>query len=143
MNDQFKYDVFISYRQQEPDRTWVRNVLSPRLADEGLKVFVDFRDFRLGAPVVTEMERGVEESRYTLAVITRRYFESGFTEFENVVSQHLGLEKSQLRLIILMREKCELSLRLRYRLWLEMKSDEELESNMPRLVEALRLPAGT
>jgi hypothetical protein len=35
--DGFKYDVFLSYRQQDPDKTWVRKTLYPRLKAEGLK----------------------------------------------------------------------------------------------------------
>src|SRR5262249_37177886 len=44
-----------SYRHHEPDKTWVRKTLFPRLRDEGLRVCIDFRNFRLGTPVVTEM----------------------------------------------------------------------------------------
>lgn len=132
------YDVFISYRQCEPDRSWVRKTLYPHLENAGLKVFIDFKNFQLAAPLITEMERGVEESRYTLAVVTPLYFESTFTEFENLLSQHLGLEKSEHRLIILMRESCDLSLRLRYKLWVEMKNEQEIADNMPRLIETLK-----
>jgi hypothetical protein len=84
------------------------------------------------------MERGVEESSYTLAVVTPLYFESTFTEFENLLSQHLGLEKSEHRLIILVRESCDLSLRLRYKLWVEMKNEQEIADNMPLLIETLK-----
>jgi hypothetical protein len=134
------YDVFISYRQCEPDKTWVRKILYPQLSNAGLKVFIDFKNFRLAAPLVTEMERGVEESCYTLAVVTPLYFESTFTEFENLLSQHLSLEKSEHRLIILVRESCDLRLRLRYKLWVEMKNEGEVADNMQRLIQALKQP---
>ena len=42
------YDVFISYRQQEPDKSWVRHTLLPSLKSEGLRVCIDFECFRLG-----------------------------------------------------------------------------------------------
>jgi hypothetical protein len=61
--DGFKYDVFLSYRGQDPDRTWVRKTLYPRLKAEGLKVCLDAVDFRLGELVIHEMERAVKESR--------------------------------------------------------------------------------
>ena len=44
------YDVFVSYRHQDPDGPWVRGVL------------VDVDGFRLGMPLVLEMARGVERS---------------------------------------------------------------------------------
>jgi hypothetical protein len=55
------YDVFVSYRHAAPDGPWVRDVLVPRLRETGLRVFVDFDTFRLGAPLVLEMARGVEQ----------------------------------------------------------------------------------
>lgn len=135
------YDVFISYRQREPEKTWVRQTLLPRLTEAGLSVMIDFKHFRLGAPLFTEMERAVKQSRYTLLVATPAYFESSFTEFENLLSQHLGLEKAQHRLLVIMRETTELTLRLNYKLWLAMTTDEEVEENLPRLIEALKQPA--
>ena len=135
------YDVFISYRQHEPEKSWVRQTLFPRLTEAGLRVLVDFKHFRLGAPLITEMERAVKQSRYTLIVATPAYFESSFTEFENLLSQHLGLEQAQHRLLLIMRETTELTLRLSYKLWLAMTTDEEFEENLPRLVEALKEPA--
>src|SRR5689334_20838716 len=131
------YDVFISYRQREPEKSWVRQTLLPRLTEAGLRVLIDFKHFRLGAPLITEMERAVKQSRYTVIVATPAYFESSFTEFENLLAQHLGLEEAQHRLLLIMRETVELTLRLNYKLWLPMTTDEEFEENLPRLVEAL------
>ena len=39
--DGFQYDVFLSYRGQDPDKTWVRKTLYPALKTEGLKVCLD------------------------------------------------------------------------------------------------------
>src|SRR5690606_11438695 len=78
--DTFEYDVFISYRHLEPDRSWVRRELVPRLDEAGLRVCIDVRSFRLGHPIVTEMGRAIEESRYTVAVLTPAFTQSGFTE---------------------------------------------------------------
>jgi hypothetical protein len=140
-DDQNPYDVFISYRQQDPDGAWVRGVLVERLRDAGLRVFVDYESFRLGASLVLEMARGVEQSRYTLAVLSPAYLESNFTELESVLAEHLGLELSQRRLLIVRRAPCEPRLGLRARLWLDMTNDEEVERNLPRLVAALREPS--
>ncbi|HSF29899.1 MAG TPA: TIR domain-containing protein [Candidatus Tectomicrobia bacterium] len=136
--DHFAYDVFISYRQQEPDRSWVRKTLQPRLEAQGLRACIDYRDFRLGAPLVLEMARAVEQSRYTLAVLSPAYLTSNFTELENVLAEHLGLETSQRRLLAIMREPCTPRLGMRARLWLDMTDDGELERNVERLVYELR-----
>jgi TIR domain len=132
------YDVFISYRQQDPDGAWVRSVLVERLSAEGLRIFIDYESFKLGAPLVLEMARGVEESRYTLAVLSPAYLASNFTELENVLAEHLGLEMSQRRLLAVRRVPCKPRLGMRARLWLDMTTDEEVDRNLPRLVAALR-----
>jgi hypothetical protein len=138
--DDFAYDVFISYRQQDPDKTWVRKTLLPRLESEELRACIDYRDFRLGAPLVLEMARAVEQARYTLAVLSPAYLASNFTELENVLAEHLGLEKSQRRLLAVMRQDCEPRLGMRARLWLDMTDDDEFGINVARLVHELGQP---
>jgi hypothetical protein len=105
-DDGYAYDVFVSYRHQDPDGSWVRGVLVERLHAAGLRVFVDYESFRLGAPLVLEMARGVEQSRYTLAVLSPAYLASNFGELENVLAEHLGLELSQRRLLAVRRVPC-------------------------------------
>jgi len=106
--------------------------------EAGLHACIDHRDFRLGAPLVLEMARAVEQSRYTLAVLSPVYLDSNFTELENVLADHLGLEKSQRRLLAIMHQSCTPRLGMRARLWLDMTEDEEFELNVERLVYELR-----
>jgi hypothetical protein len=146
--DEFKYDVFLSYRGKDPDKTWVRKTLYPRLKAEGLKVCLDVVDFGLGAPIINEMERAVVESRYTLAVLTPAYLSSNFTDFENVIAQYLGLEQSQRRFLGLLREPCTPRLGIRALYYLDMTDDDEYELGIARLVPQLleppdRKPAAT
>jgi TIR domain/Caspase domain len=138
--DGFRYDLFISYRHQEPDRSWVRKTLLPRLEAEGVRVCIDYKDFRPGALLLLEMGRAIEQSRYTLAILSPAYLTSNFTEVENVMADHLGLEKSQRRLLLAMREPCTPRLGLRARLWIDMSNDDEFDSDLARLVHELRQP---
>jgi hypothetical protein len=138
----FAYDVFISYRHQEPELSWVRKTLLPRLRAEGLNVCIDHDCFRLGAPLVLEMARAVEQSRYTLAVLSPAYLRSNFAELEGVLAEHLGLEQGQRRLLMIVREPCTPRLGMRARLWLDMTDDAEFESGIARLADELRRPNG-
>ena len=137
--DDYRYDAFISYvDKKEPDKTWVRKTLVPALKAEGLRLCVDFECFEPGSYKVKEMERAVEQSRYTVSVLTPKYLESGFAEFEETLAQHLGLEEGKKRYLGIMRESCEPSLSVRARYWLEMTDDDEYQINLPRLVQQLR-----
>ncbi len=137
-DDGFSYDLFISYRQKEPDKSWVRKTLLPRLKAEGLRVCVDFECFGVGGLLIDEMERAVEQSRYTVSVLSPAYLDSNFTQFEEVLAQHLGLEKRQKRYLGIMLEPCSPSLRIRARFWLNMTNSEEFEESIPRLVHQAR-----
>jgi len=139
--DPFAYDAFVSYRHQEPDKAWVRQTFVPALEAAGLRVCVDHRDFRLGAPLVTEMARAVEQSRTTVAVLSPAYLGGRFAELENVLAEHLGLEERAVRLVYVVREPCEPPLRMRARLRLDLTTDDEVAEGLPRLVDALRRPA--
>jgi len=136
--DRFAYDIFISYRHQQPDKTWVRKTLLPQLEAQGLRACIDYRDFRLGTPLVKEMERAVEQSRYTLAVLSPVYLTSNFTELENVLAEHLGLEQSQRRLLAVLYQPCNPRLGMRARLMLDMTDADEFELNLARLADELR-----
>jgi Caspase domain/TIR domain len=137
--DTHEYDVFISYRTKEADKTWVRKTLLPYLESQGLRVCIDFR-FPLGVPLITSIERAIQCSRYTLVVLSPGYLESGYAEFENLVAQHLGLEESKYRLIPIIREECTPRLGLRILFLLDMTEEDEFETNMERLVYQLRQP---
>jgi hypothetical protein len=133
------YDVFVSYRHQDPVQTWVRTRLVPTLGSEGLRVCLDVESFRLGAPLVLEMGRAVESSTYTLAVLTPAYLESTFTELESVLAEHLGLEERERRLIVIMREFTRPRLGMRARTWFDMRCDATFEQDVTILCRQLRM----
>ncbi|BAY66897.1 hypothetical protein NIES22_70410 (plasmid) [Calothrix brevissima NIES-22] len=141
-NDVYEYDVFISYLAKDADKTWVRKTLLPSLESKGLKVAIDSR-FPLGVPLITSMERAIQQSRYTLVILSPNYLESNYGEFENLAAQHLGLEESKYRLIPIMREECTPRLGLRILFLLDMTDDDEFDTNMERLIyQLLQSPAG-
>src|SRR6266851_4383184 len=134
-NDDFAYDVFISYSAK--DRSWVRGELLSSLESRGLRVCIDFRDFVPGAPSVTEMERSVLTSRKTLLILTPEYLESMWAEFEQLMLQTLDPANRKLRLIPLLKAKCDLPLRIRYLTYINFTEPENQEVAWSRLLAAL------
>lgn len=142
MSDQakppFAYDVFISYSSQ--DKSWVRGELLPKLDAAGLKTFIDFRDFDIGAPSITEMERGVLTSRKTLLVLTPAYLKSQWTEFENLMLQSSDPANRLRKLIPLLKEKCELPLRIGMLTYVDFTDPNELDLAWKKLLRGLAAP---
>lgn len=137
--DGYEYDVFISYSSTKEDRRWVRKALLPHLEGAGLRVAVDFRA-PLGVPKITFREQAVQGSRYTVLLLSPTFLESGYSDFESLVAQHLGLEESAYRLLPLMIEDCTPRLGLRILPMLDMSDEDEFEDNIDRLLYQLGQP---
>ena len=53
----YKYDVFISY--SSANKNWVRKDLLNALENAGLKVCIDFRDFKVGKAAIKNMRDSI------------------------------------------------------------------------------------
>ncbi len=93
-----RYDVFVSYRHGGADKTFATELVSALEAD-GYRVAIDERDFRANSSFLEEMERSVRESRFTVALISSRYLESGNTLEEATICKVLDMGDRQRRLI--------------------------------------------
>ncbi|MEA5449369.1 TIR domain-containing protein [Leptolyngbya sp. CCNP1308] len=124
-SDSYEYDVFISY--STADKAWVRGELLTRLRQAGLKVCIDYEDFRLGAPAIKEIERSAMTSRKTLLVLTPNYLQSGWTEFERYLLQTPDPNNRELRLLPMLKEACELPPSIGYLSYVNFTDPEELD----------------
>jgi hypothetical protein len=137
----YEHDVFVSYRQGDPDRSLVRERLVPALKVHGFNVCVDYESFRIGRPLVLQMERAVVSSRYSVAILSQRYLDSAFTEFERVLARQLSLETREARLLAVRIEAGLVPpLDFRAHLWIEMT--EDFGHAVEQLVAELRRDPG-
>jgi hypothetical protein len=93
-----RYDVFISYRHDGADAGVARQLLEA-LESDGYMVAIDERDFPANASFLQEMERCIRESRFTVAIVSPRYLESGHTEEEAIIAKVLDMGQRRRRLI--------------------------------------------
>jgi hypothetical protein len=98
-----RYDVFVSYRHEGEDGRFARDLVAA-LESEGYRVAIDERDFPANASFLQEMERAIRQSRFTVAVISARYLESGNTEEEAIITKVLDMGDRKRRLIPLVIE---------------------------------------
>ena len=103
----YRYDAFISYRHSDRDKRFARKLLR-ELEQSGYSVAIDERDFDASANFLNEMERCIRDSRFTLAVVSTRYLESGNCQEEAVVCKVLDMEERRQRLVPLIIEKAQM-----------------------------------
>lgn len=115
--------VFLSYAHSA--RSWLLEKLLPRVEAAGFRTIVDFRDFRPGKIGLEEMEKAVMDSAYTFVLLDKDYVLSQWCEFENVMVQSLDPAARQRRLIPILRESCDIPLRLRILHYRDLREDSE------------------
>jgi hypothetical protein len=136
---QYKYSAFISYRHGDPDQNFARQLLQD-LEAAGYKVAIDERDFSPSATFLEEMERCVKESRFTLAVISPRYFQSGNTQEEAIIRKVLDMGERKRRLVPLTIEKVEKPVWLYDIVGIDFTVTDPLVSPLERLKRTLEGP---
>jgi branched-chain amino acid transport system substrate-binding protein len=130
---QYIYDVFVSYSTK--DEEWVRGELLQRLENHGLRVCIDYRDFRPGFSNIEEIKRAIRESRRILLVLTPDYISSRWGVFERQIVQNQE-PLSNGRLIPLLKEPCKLPEEINHIIYVNLtQPDSELAWG--RLLQAL------
>jgi hypothetical protein len=118
-------DVFVSYSRK--DRDWVSTILVPKLEECKFSVMIDYRDFQAGNFSVEEMQRGVLQSRHLLLVLTPAYVLSEWTKFENAMAQTIDPGAVQRKLIPILRETCNIPLRLSALHYRDLRTDDKMQ----------------
>ena len=139
----FRYDAYLSYADRDPDSIWVWETLIPRLEREGLKVVVSGASRDPGVPLVVNSERGIQQSKRTLVLLSQAYLEDNMADFENVAAQSVGIEEGSYRLLpvkIGPVDEARLPVRLRMLATIDLTDPRRADREFGRLAEALRGP---
>jgi hypothetical protein len=134
----YKYDIFISYSSK--DLAWVNNILLAKLESQELKVCIDFRDFIPGMSIIENIKRSFLSSKKTLLVMSPNYLDSSWTEID-ILLQPLSSDEGQLKIILLMYQKCRLPLPLASVTYLDFTDLEDENGVWDRLINTIKYSA--
>ncbi len=128
--------VFISYSHKDKD--WVKNWFLPSFEADGFQTYIDYRDFEIGIPALTNMERAVETCAKTILVCSPHYVESEFSQLEAIMLQTedpIGLRK---KIIPLMLDDCQLPKRLKIFSYADFRDRKVWEFQLRRLKDQIK-----
>jgi hypothetical protein len=117
---EFAYDVFISY--SHTDREFVTK-LANKLRENGIMVFLDYEEFRVGSPLIIELERAVTSSRYILLVLSPDFLQSSWNNFESLFIQMVDPTGRERRIIPLIYRDADIPLRLRSLVYIDFRGN--------------------
>jgi len=139
----FRYDAYVSYVDKPPDSDRVWDMLVPRLEDSGLRVAVSGDVEEPGVGRVVGVERGIQQAKRTIVVLSEAYLADYMAEFENVVGQTMSIQEGTYRLLPIKFgdvDESHLPVRLSMLTTLNLAHPRRAEHEFERLVRALHGP---
>ena len=87
------YDVFISHANEDKDE--IVSPLAIALQGEGLSVWYDDFELRIGDSLRQKIDAGIARSRFGIVVLSEHFFAKGWTKYEldGIVSMHTSGEQ--------------------------------------------------
>jgi WD40 repeat protein len=137
----YAFDLFVVYAAADAD--FVHGYLLPALNLPASRVLL-VDELTLGALVVSEIERGVSRSRFTVAVLSPAYLEDRWAVFGEQLTSHASVEDvsvEDVHVIPLRLFDCELPLRLKARVCLDFTDRAGWEAEAARLRKLLQTTA--
>ncbi len=137
----YRYDAYISYVDREPDTTWVWDTLLPKLEAAGLRVAVSGDSENPGVARVVNIERGMQQAKRTVVVLSKTYLADHMAEFENTLGQTMGIQEGTYRLLPVKATPIDtnhLPTRLSMLTTLDLSHPRRAEREFERLIQALR-----
>jgi hypothetical protein len=139
----YRFDVYVSYADREPDSSWVWGELVPRLEQQGRRVAGSGESAEPGVPVLVGAERAIKQAKRTVVLLSDAYLQDKMSEFENLVTQTRDVQEGSYRLLpikIAELEPSQLPLRLEMLTTLDLTSPARVEREWGRLIAALKGP---
>ena len=143
VDDEFRYDAYISYVDQGADTAWVWDTLIPKLEEAGLKIAVSGDVEEVGVARVVGVERGITQAKRTVIVLSPTYLDDNMADFENVLAQSMGIQEGAYRLLPVMiaqTDSTQLPTRLSMLTTLNLVHPRRAEREFTRLIQALQGP---
>lgn len=75
-----EYDVFISHASEDKDE--VVRPLAQALAEQGLKVWYDEFELKIGDSLRRKIDRGLANSKFGIVVLSKAFIKKGWTNYE-------------------------------------------------------------
>lgn len=100
--DEFAYDVYISYTDKEPDSAWVWEKFVPQLEDAGIppeRIAVVGEVERRGVTLLLEAERALLQSKRVVLAMSDGYFADTRAKFDIALTQNEQVKANTFRLL--------------------------------------------
>jgi hypothetical protein len=133
----YRYDVFVSFADTE--KAWVEGYLLRALGVPNDRILTR-QDYTPGAVIAEEVVRAVEESRYTVLVLSPTFLDDRWAVFGERLATWTSVEGGKGRVVPVIREAVEVPLQLQYIVKLDCTDERQWDAETDRLRTLLERP---
>lgn len=137
----YPYDAFISH--SSADKAWVRGFVK-QLREAGIRVWFDEDDLKWGEAIRKGVQRGIEESRHLVLVMSPASVGggedpqgSGWVTLEHYISGNFDPANQSRRLLPLLLSDCTIPSDIKPFRYLDVRTSEGIERHWPTIVGEL------
>jgi TIR domain/AAA ATPase domain len=136
MDDNYTYDVFVSYAHE--DYEWCR-ILAERLRKAGVRVWFDKWELKPGHHLLVKINEDLQGSRRMVSVWTSNYFRDSkvWTILESFSRQHDDVLSVDRPIIPVQRERCPIPPTLKNIISIDFTKDTGFEDSFRILIDSL------
>jgi hypothetical protein len=128
--------VFVCYSSK--NRSWVHEILLPKLKSQHFKVFIDFVDFEIGKTIDDNIVKGIYGSRKTLFILSKDSLKSLYARKE--LYHALAAGKTGHQVLVILYEKCKAPAEIANIVYLDWTDEKNTDRFWERLYSAIRKP---
>lgn len=125
--------LFISHSSK--DKFFVRN-LAERLVAEGIKVWIDEAEIKIGDSLIQKISEGIKDSDYLVVVLSQSSINSNWVQKELQMAMTREIIGNRVILPILI-EKCEIPIFLRDKLYADFTHPDMFEKSFNKLLSSV------
>ncbi|CAC5392530.1 unnamed protein product [Mytilus coruscus] len=133
------YHVFISYRDIDENREWVRQFISKLTYSYNIICCDHVRDFQPGRKIVDNIKNAISSSVKTLIILTKGYTESFWCEYEIEYALLMNMDMKERLLIPVLKEDCDIPDYLKPFTYIDARGN--MDSWLPQLVSVIESEA--
>lgn len=140
----FAYDAYLCFAEADRERV-ERDIIAPWLA-AGLRLATVYEIGQDGAFFVTEIQRGIEQSRYTVVLLSPEYLQDRIAEFTDAQAQLMSIEEGKRRFkpaLLTAMPRANIPLRFRAYVIRDLTVATRFEKQFALLTAALKEPLQT
>jgi hypothetical protein len=143
VDDAPPFEAYVSFVDKGADASFVRGKLLPALRKAKIKVAISSDVELLGVSRVVNVNRGIEQAKRTIIILSQAFLEDYWSLFEQSVTQTIGIDAGHYRIIPIKIESIDqnrLPLSIRALTGLDFASGDPFQPTFDRLMKALRGP---